>query len=89
MICQLHQLLLGLVPGGAKRDLSVAQARVFLASEHPRDVVARTRNRVALELVADLQRVNARKECREYVVRRTRQSQRARPSVALRSCTDP
>src|SRR4029450_6461781 len=31
MVCQLHQLLLELPPGGAKRDLSAAQARKVLA----------------------------------------------------------
>jgi transposase len=32
MISQLHQLLLQLIPGGAKKDLSAAQAKVLLAS---------------------------------------------------------
>src|ERR687890_128343 len=41
--CQLHQLLLELIPGGAKRDLSAAQARKLLAGVRPRDVVAKTR----------------------------------------------
>jgi transposase len=29
MISQLHQLLLELIPGGAKKDLSAAQAKAF------------------------------------------------------------
>jgi transposase len=30
MVSQLHQILLDLVPGGAKKDLSAAQARALL-----------------------------------------------------------
>lgn len=60
--CQLHQLLLELIPGGAKRDLSAAQAKALLAKVRPRDVVGKTRRRVAAELVADLERIYARKK---------------------------
>ena len=59
---QLHQLLLELIPGGAKRSLSAAQARALLAKVRPRDVVGKTRRRVAAELVADLERIYARKK---------------------------
>ena len=59
---QLHQLLLELIPGGAKRDLSAAQAKALLAKIRPRDVVGKTRRRVAAELVADLERIHARKK---------------------------
>jgi transposase len=59
---QLHQLLLELIPGGAKRDLSAAQAKALLATIRPRDVVGKTRRRVAAELVADLERIYARKK---------------------------
>ena len=59
---QLHQLLLELIPGGAKRDLSAAQAKALLAKIRPRDVVGKTRRRVAAELVADLERIYARKK---------------------------
>jgi hypothetical protein len=41
MISQLHQLLLELIPGGAKRDLAAAQARALLAQVHPRDVAGK------------------------------------------------
>lgn len=61
-VCQLHQLLLELVPGGAKKDLSAAQARRLLAAEQPSDVVSGTRKRVALELVEDLERIYQRKK---------------------------
>ena len=59
---QLHQLLLELIPGGAKRDLSAAQAKALLAKVRPRDGVGKTRRRVAAELVADLERIHARKK---------------------------
>ncbi|WP_245616056.1 IS110 family transposase [Phycicoccus jejuensis] len=59
---QLHALLLELVPGGAKRDLSAAQARKILTGVRPRDVVGKTRKRVAAELVTDLERLYLRKK---------------------------
>jgi transposase len=62
MICQLHQLLLELLPGGAKKDLSAAQARRLLAGVRPKDVAGKTRKRVALELVADPGRLYRRKK---------------------------
>jgi transposase len=61
-VSQLHALLLELIPGGAKKDLSAAQAKKLLASVRPRDVVGKTRRRVAAELVADLERLYARKK---------------------------
>jgi transposase len=62
MVCQLHQLLLELIPGGAKKDLSAAQARKLLAGVRPRDVVGKTRKRHAMELVVDLERIYQRKK---------------------------
>jgi len=62
MVCQLHQLLLELLPGGAKKDLSAAQARRLLETVRPKDVAGKTRKRVAMELVVDLERVYARKK---------------------------
>src|SRR3954467_6366089 len=60
MVAQLHQLLLELVPGGAKKSLSAAQDKALLATVRPRDTVGRTRRRVAAELVGDLERVYRR-----------------------------
>ena len=57
MVSQLHQLLLELIPGGAKRDLSAAQAKKLLATVRPRDVAGKARRRVAAELVGDLERI--------------------------------
>lgn len=62
MICQLHQILLELLPGGAKRALSAAQARKLLTTVRPKDAAGKVRKRVALELVADLERVYVRKK---------------------------
>ena len=41
MIAQLHHLLLQLIPGGAKKDLSAAQAKALLASVPPRDAAGK------------------------------------------------
>ncbi|WP_246607879.1 IS110 family transposase [Paractinoplanes toevensis] len=41
MVSQLHQLLLELVPGGAKKSLSAAQAKVLLATVRPRTLRGR------------------------------------------------
>ena len=62
MVAQLHQLLLELIPGGAKKHLSAAQAKALLAKVRPRDVVGKTRRRVAAELISDLERIHARKK---------------------------
>jgi transposase len=62
MVCQLHALLLELLPGGAKKDLSAAQARKLLTSVRPRDLVGKTRKRHAMELVVDLERIYQRKK---------------------------
>ncbi len=62
MVSQLHHLLLELIPGGAKKDLSAAQAKVLLAKVRPRDAAGKTRRRVAAELIADLERIYARKK---------------------------
>jgi transposase len=59
---QLHQLLLELIPGGAKKDLSAAQAKALLATVRPRDVVGKTRRRVAAELISDLEQIYQRKK---------------------------
>ena len=62
MICQLHRLLLELIPGGAKKALSAAQARALLARVRPRDAAGQARRRVAAELVSDLERIYQRKK---------------------------
>ena len=72
MISQVHHLLLELIPGGAKKDLSAAQAKVLLAKVRPRDAAGKARRRVAAELIGDLERIYQRskaadKELKELV----------------------
>jgi transposase len=62
MVSQLHQLLLELIPGGAQKSLSAAQARALLARVRPRDAAGKTRRRVAAELISDLERIYQRKK---------------------------
>src|ERR687890_981933 len=62
MVAQLHHLLLELVPGGAKRFLSAAQAKQILAGVRPRDAAGKVRRRVAAELITDLERTYRRKK---------------------------
>jgi transposase len=62
MVSQLHQLLLELIPGGAKKDLSARQAKALVAKVRPRDAAGKARRRVAAELISDLERIYARKK---------------------------
>ena len=55
---RLHRLLLELFPGGAKRFLSASQARALIATTRPRDIVGRTRRRLAVELVTELEAID-------------------------------
>jgi len=68
-VSQLHALLLELIPGGAKKSLTAAQARRLLATVRPRDVVGKTRRRVAAELIVDLERIHARKKAADKELR--------------------
>ena len=54
-INRLHRLLLELFPGGAKQFLSARQARALIATIKPRDIVGRTRRRLAVELIGELE----------------------------------
>src|SRR5438874_4429414 len=53
-INRLHRLLLELLPGGAKKYLSALQARALVATVRPRDPVGRTRRRLVVELIGEL-----------------------------------
>jgi transposase len=57
---RIHRLLLDLLPGGAKKDLSATQAKALLATVRPRDVVGRTRRRLAGEHIAELVAIDKR-----------------------------
>jgi transposase len=54
VVNRIHKLLLELLPGGAKTFLSADQARALLATIRPRDLVGRTRRRLASELIGEL-----------------------------------
>jgi transposase len=54
LVNRIHKLLLQLLPGGAKTFLRADQARALLATIRPRDLVGRTRRRLACELIAEL-----------------------------------
>jgi transposase len=54
IVSRLHQLLLELVPGGAKKFLSAQQARALLDTVRSRDVVGKTRRWLASELIHEL-----------------------------------
>jgi transposase len=69
MVSQLHHLLLELIPGGAKKDLSAAQAKALLAKVRPRDAAGKARRRVAAELIADLERIYTRKKAADKELR--------------------
>ncbi|CCH75080.1 transposase [Nostocoides australiense Ben110] len=51
---RLHRLLGELTPGMAKKDITTGQAKRLLASVRPRDLVGKTRRRLAVELLAEL-----------------------------------
>jgi transposase len=71
-INRIHRLLLELLPGGAKQFLSADQAKALLATVRPRDIVGKTRRRLAAELVAELVVIDKRiktadRELRELI----------------------
>ena len=76
MVSQLHQLLLELIPGGAKKDLSAAQAKALLATVRPRDVAGKTRTpgrrRADRRPRADLRPQEGREQGTERAARRDR-----------------
>ncbi len=51
---RLQRLLAELTPGKAKKDITALQAKAILASVRPRDLVGKTRRRLAAEQLADL-----------------------------------
>jgi transposase len=55
---RLHRLLLELLPGGAKQFLSAQQARALIATIKPRDLPGKTRRRLAVELIGELETID-------------------------------
>ena len=60
VINRIHRLLLELLPGGAKKHLSAAQAKALLTKVRPRDIAGKTRRRLAAELIVDLTSLDAK-----------------------------
>ena len=89
MICQLHRLLLELIPGGAKRSLSAAQARALLARVRPRDPAGQARRRVAAELIGDLERDRPAQEGRRQGAGRGAQGHRDHADAAWTGSARP
>jgi transposase len=56
--CRLHALLIELVPGGIATEVTVNQARSLLEAFQPKGVAAIERHRQAVELVADIERLD-------------------------------
>ena len=66
--CRLHSVLCDLVPGGVAGEISPAQATRLLDELEPVGAVAAARHEVALELVADLERLRVqRREARQRI----------------------
>jgi transposase len=57
-INRLHRLLLELFPGGAPKFLSSHKARAMIATIKPRDIVGKTRRRLAVELITELEAID-------------------------------
>ena len=55
---RLHRLLLDLFPGGAKQSLSSHQARALVSTIKPRDLVGKTRRRLVVELIVELEAID-------------------------------
>ena len=58
-VCRLHRLLAELIDGGAPRNLSASKSQSLLNGVRPRSMLGRTTRRMAVEELADLERVDA------------------------------
>jgi transposase len=56
---RLHEVLCQLIPGGARKNLRASTARQLLSSVRPRPAVGKARKQLALDYVADLERLDA------------------------------
>ena len=82
-INRLHRLLMDLVPGGARRNLTAKRAAALLAGVTPAGAPAVTRWQLATELVADIRQL-------EHASPQSRPASRPRsprPTPALSSCS--
>ena len=74
-INRLHKLLLELFPGGAPKFLSSHKARAMIATIKPRDIVGKTRRRLTVELIVELEGIDKKikaikKELRDLIAAR-------------------
>jgi transposase len=67
---RLHRLLLELIPGGAKRFLTAAQAQALLDSVAPTDVAGRVRHQLAAELLAEIVVLDAKMKASDKTLRK-------------------
>jgi transposase len=67
-INRIHRLLLELLPGGAKKFLSAAQARALIAATRPRDIAGKTRRKLVAELITELEAIDRKiKACKKEI----------------------
>jgi transposase len=57
---RLHEVLCQLIHGGAKRNLTALKARQLLSNVRPRAAVGKARKQLALDYVAELERLDAK-----------------------------
>jgi transposase len=57
--CRLHALLCDLVPGGISKEITAAQATIFLEQIEPSEAIALARCELAAEFLGDLRRIDA------------------------------
>ena len=69
-INRLHRLLLELIPGGAKRFLTAAQAQALLDSVAPTDVAGKVRHQLATELLAEIVVLDAKMKASDKTLRK-------------------
>jgi transposase len=69
LCCRLHALVGELVPGGIDKEVVVNQARSLLDGVEPDDVAAVERHRQAVELVAEIERIDhLMRDSRERII---------------------
>lgn len=57
-VCRLHALLAAMIPGGSSKRLSAKASAAMLRTVHPANAVEAQRKDIALELVADIRRLD-------------------------------
>jgi hypothetical protein len=83
-INRLHRLLLDIFPGGAPQFLSSHKARALIATIRPRELVGKTRRRLAVELIVELEGIDKKIQGHQKGTRRARRGPRLHPDDADR-----